>query len=1123
MDPQLSDAGLASFDVCFDLPSGDVSLAEVAQAVRMEYRDGSRWKRLTCDRVSLYSERERGTVYILHVGQSVEFDWTWEGAVAFCPQAIEEFGMLSDEAMEDTLYDDRIVWSGEILEVDEQNGCLFISGDTSDRPPTTGSFLVRPFEFLSVLDAVYNSSEFESSRQQMLRPRLSATLGDVHPRIEARPSDQALQTTSGLEELSPWWQHRWCVLWGPPGTGKTYTSGRQIASIANADPTERILVVSTTNKATDAIAASIGEHGRQFNPDLLENGKLLRIGQGASFHTFAQRRLQAMLHGAQSAELMQLDRLASQLSQADSMEDKALLRKQIANLKAGGGNGGSVFVNPHVQVVVATAFKAMSMLRTGTVRSLAEKQRAPFSTIVIDEAGLISRAAVAALSLLAAKRVVLVGDSKQLAPISRISRVMPTRKKRWLASSGISHLNNLHETSTAVHVLRQQHRMHPVICNMVSKFQYQGGLSTASDRKSKASNLPASLDEFSRAIWYRLDADFGQIESIRAGRGPGNQSWVRNASFEVLEKFLKEPGIRNARGFFVSPFKAQAKRAAELFTKWKLPNWEASTVHRQQGSEADIVLFDTVNAGSASWPFEEWQRLINVAISRAREAVVVISSDAEMDEPYLKPLTSWLTPAILEKAGAGWKWKSAVAANASAIAETKTTYPIKSVGSNSASNSASDLVGKQLEARRRLQPVLSDEQQRLSNLKLDGKPRLVRGVAGSGKSVVLCNWLARTVSRLQPTSEERVWAVYANRSLHQLLRRSIESAWQRQHQEQLFEHRPFPWQQVSLMHIKDVLAGILPERALSMARFGFDYDRAAEEFLNCQSGDALQPRCQALFIDEAQDLGPSTLRLLLSLVESSDLADANSRSAHIFYDNAQNIYDCKTPTWSQFGIDMRGRSTIMRESFRGTRPIAELAINVLDQLSDTTGADQEELLKLNLLVESQRNGRRWLEVKFNQIDGPKPVFQTFDHRREEIEHVATHIRRLTQSESVLPRDITILYNGKKLASELLNQLAPRLATLGIELSQQTNQAFQRRDNTIVMTTANSFKGYESEVIMIPGVDQFVSSEGKLLANSLYVAMTRAQSLLLMYGSCGSSAPSRKIYSAIESCLSSLQG
>jgi len=94
--------------------------------------------------------------------------------------------------------------------------------------------------------------------------------------------------------------------------------------------------------------------------------------------------------------------------------------------------------------------------------------------------------------------------------------------------------------------------------------------------------------------------------------------------------------------------------------------------------------------------------------------------------------------------------------------------------------------------------------------------------------------------------------------------------------------------------------------------------------------------------------------------------------------------------------------------------------------------------------------------------------------------------------------------------DLQSSLAPTLAEIGVELSFQRNRSFERQPNTLVATTPHSFKGYESEVIVIPCVDNYVAPEGKILENSLYVAMTRARSLLAIYGVSRGSEASRKI-------------
>ena len=403
---------------------------------------------------------------------------------------------------------------------------------------------------------------------------------------------------------------------------------------------------------------SLGEAAKTVCPSELESETLLRIGKGASYQVFVNRKLDSMLAGTESEVLSQIDRLAQQLPLFDSWEEKALTRKQIGELRAAGNDQSDrIFVDVDKRVVVATAFKAMSFLRNDAIRVMVENGEAPFTTVFVDEAGLISRSAVAVLSLLAARRVVLVGDSKQLAPISRISRVLPTRQQTWLASSGLSHLGEASDIPTAVHLLTEQHRMHPDVCRVVSAFQYNGILTTPAERADQASTLSPFLANRSRAIWYVLDEEDCDLATIRATRGPGNKSWVRQITKTVLQKLFSDADVRRANGLFISPFKAQANAVGEWLAGWGMNSWESSTVHSQQGSEADIVVFDTVNAGSHTWGVVEWKRLVNVALSRAREAVIVLASRAEMDEPYLRPLKRYLRESLLVQKDGQYTWK----------------------------------------------------------------------------------------------------------------------------------------------------------------------------------------------------------------------------------------------------------------------------------------------------------------------------------------------------------------------------------------------------------------------------------------------------------------------------------
>jgi hypothetical protein len=880
-------------------------VTEAIEAVKREYRNSVKWKRLRCRSVAPLEGQADSSIFVLDVGHTIEFDWTWEGAIAFRPTDLSGFngdidltddftGMLNEKSV------GAGFWAGEVVEVDQTNGKIFVSVSTPENPPFCGSFYVRPFEFLAFLHSVYCQPDFAAIRQLIGR-RLNACRGNVHPVVAERAD-------VGLEELKELWKHGWGILWGPPGTGKTYTLGRQVASCL-ADPSERMLVISTTNRATDAAAIAIG---RSMDKALVQEGQALRIGKSAGYAVYQGCGLEGMLRGTETELLHQIALLSNKLAKATSPEERAVVRKHIQELRRFMKDSAfNIFVTPAVRVVIGTAFKVMTLICDPTVRASLATGEAPFTTVVIDEAGLLSRATAAVLSLLASRRVVVVGDSKQLAPISRVSRILPTSQSIWLASSPLSHLQQASQVGPGVHLLTEQYRMHPSISRVVSEFQYDGQLRDASAVLGRTYDLPPLLDGQPRAVWYVLDEDTDDLPSIRAERGPGNRSWLRPRTRSVLKKLFSDPLLAKAQGIFVSPFAAQARDIARFFAEEHLDNWTAGTVHSQQGTEADIVIFDTVNAGSCGWPYDEWKRLINVGLSRAKEFVLLLSSRAEMNEPYLRQLLKTLAPRVLAKSGKSYGWRTVPAQASFDVAPEVAANP--------------DLLGNQLRVRKSLRPVMSTDQQRLCGYNMDGKPRLVRGVAGSGKTVVLAHWLQKTVKQLAGKPDCVVWGVYANRSLARLITDTIEEAWSAENNGQAF-----PWNnRVTLWHIKDNLEQLLPEVGLSLRSFAFDYEKACECYLQRKPVEQITPRCRAMFIDETQDMGRDTLKLLSALVELADPNDPKSRSINIFYDNAQKLFGRTDEkwSWSDIGLDLRGRSTVMKESFRSTLPIAEFALS----------------------------------------------------------------------------------------------------------------------------------------------------------------------------------------------------
>jgi hypothetical protein len=1094
---------LARFPVNLNLPDGKQEFLDAAApAVRQEYRNSVRWKRLRRRKAERLSGHEEGILYILEVGHSVEFDWTWEGAVAFRPadpgQFTGEIDATDDfagPALDDGVANGRhAVWSGEVVEVDETNGRLFVSASSTDHPPCRGTFFVRPFEFLAFLHSLF-CQPGPADLRKLLPARLNASRGSVHP--------AAGGPRAGLKEFERMWGHSWAVLWGPPGCGKTTNAGRQVAACLEGD--ERILLVSTTNKATDAAALAIGK-APWLSRRAVEEGRVLRIGKGADHKDYEAAGLTGLLRGTEADLLRQIGSLTHDLEKARTHEERAVLRRGLQELRRRMKDSAfNIFASPDVKVVVATAFKAVTLLSDPKIRSLAAGGEAPFTTVVIDEAGLMPRAAVAVLSLLASRRVVVVGDAKQLAPISKMSRVLPTSQAAWLASSCLTHLQRVQQLHPAVHLLREQHRMHPDISRVVSHYQYDGALCDAKGVRERQSRLPPLLSGHPRAVWYVLDEDGQDLPSIRAERGPGNRSWVRPATRKVLAKLFSDPEIRKAQGLFITPFRAQAKEISAYFAEDDVGGWSAGTVHGRQGTEADMVVFDTVNAGSCAWPYDEWKRLVNVGLSRAREFTLLLASRAEMNEPYLRPLMDKLAPRVLRRSGRGLAWAEALAHPAAVVAPQVADNP--------------DRLGIQLARRKALRPVMSREQQRLCGLNLDGKPRLVRGVAGSGKTWVLAHWLQKTVQKLSDRPDARVWAVYANQALQRLIKDTIEEAWRADG-----GGGRSPLELVQLLHVKHLLEDLFRQAKLWWRGDPFDYDAQSAEYLRSRPFEQVEPRCYALFIDEAQDMGPNTLKLLSALVEPTDPAAPKGRAVNIFYDDAQNIYGRKRPTWSEIGLDIIGRrSTVMKESFRSTRPIAEFALNVLYRLQPPDGdTDQKELVKLGLIEQTARGGSPWWNVRFNQVEGPKPIFRKYRSLAQQVTALADQVVRWIVKDGVRPCDIAILCNDHAFRERLEEELGPQLQALNARLVSDPGQGEAREKNAVVASVSAAFKGYEAEVVAIGGLERFIARK-KILPNSLYVAMTRARSVLAIfaYQQEKPRPEAATLLSTVERCLDAL--
>jgi len=221
---------------------------------------------------------------------------------------------------------------------------------------------------------------------------------------------------------------------------------------------------------------------------------------------------------------------------------------------------------------------------------------------------------------------------------------------------------------------------------------------------------------------------------------------------------------------------------------------------------------------------------------------------------------------------------------------------------------------------------------------------------------------------------------------------------------------------------------------------------------------------QAILVDEGQDFADHWYRALLRAL------DPTTNSLFIALDSSQNIYRRKV-SWREIGVQIAGRTRVLRVNYRNTRAILSAAYNLIRELdrAEPSGDDTTDER-----VVPERALR----------SGPVPTVRRLAHREASRAFVLQWIReRLAQG--VAPAEILVL----GLVKRTMHDFADLLQRSGI--AARMLGASSRRDGVRV-STIHGAKGLDADrVIVLDGhrLDARDEVEGRRL---LYIAMTRAR-------------------------------
>jgi hypothetical protein len=271
-------------------------------------------------------------------------------------------------------------------------------------------------------------------------------------------------------------------------------------------------------------------------------------------------------------------------------------------------------------------------------------QERSFDSVLLDEASMAPIPALWAAAGTAAKNLVIVGDQKQLPPISHAADPEKEPKSPatlWLGRDVFTAAGVNGETPPWLVSLRTQYRMKPAISRIANELAYGGGL-----HDGEGVDSDRGLGDWYRVDWgHDSDVLLVDTESLgawvtsvpRGGRASRLNFLSATVCVDLVGEMLHpdrppwQPG-EHARIIIVSPYRAHARLLSLMLREQKLEGEvEAGTVHTFQGSEAPVVIFDTV-VDEPHWKVnlfipainEEIRRLLNVAVTRAQSRLVLV-------------------------------------------------------------------------------------------------------------------------------------------------------------------------------------------------------------------------------------------------------------------------------------------------------------------------------------------------------------------------------------------------------------------------------------------------------------------------------------------------------------------
>jgi len=427
-----------------------------------------------------------------------------------------------------------------------------------------------------------------------------------------------------------------------------------------------------------------------------------------------------------------------------------------------------------------------------------------------------------------------------------------------------------------------------------------------------------------------------------------------------------------------------------------------------------------------------------------------------------------------------------------------------------------------------------DRWQKAAAIESPEGPQRIRGLAGSGKTVVLALKAAYWHSQ---HPDWHIALTFHSRALYQQINDLVTRF--------TFEHTNdtpdqsrlriiHSWGSSARAGVYSLIASALgePARDWSYARgkYGMDgaFAGACRELLDAARSHDVQPIFDAVLIDEAQDLPPEFFQLVYLLTK-------HPKRIVWGYDELQRLSEAAMPTTEElFGTGPRGESLISLASADG-EPRRDIVLPICYRNTPWALATAHSLgvgvYRQEGLLQHPDEPTLWRDVGYNVMHGslspgshatlersaascpsyfprlltPKDsvVVRSFSTREEHDAWIASEIERNLAEDELEPDDILIVlpdsYRAKSRAPHLIRQLSRRgIQSHLVGVNTSVDEVFQ--PESVAMAHIYRAKGNEAPVVY--AVDsQHAAGQFNAVTkrNSLFTAITRSRAWVRITG------------------------